>query len=82
MKTIECSVNMGSLRRAIKDLKYLIREYPQYIPARIYLGKLLYNSSRIAEAVEQWEGILIRDPSNTEAHRYLKIVQEANLTTV
>ncbi len=82
MKSIECLVAMGSMRRAIKDLRYLIRDYPRFVPARLYLGKLLYNSSRIAEAVEQWEGVLLRDPNNSEAHSFLKIAQHASVAPV
>ncbi len=82
MKTIECLVAMGSMRRAIKDLRYLIRDYPRFVPARLYLGKLLYNSSRIAEAVEQWEGVLLRDPNNSEANTFLKIAQHASVAPV
>lgn len=82
MKAIECLVALGSMRRAIKDLRLLIRDYPRFTPARLYLGKLLYNSSRIAEAVEQWEGVLIRDPNNAEASSFLKIAQHASIAPV
>lgn len=80
LKTIECHVALGYMRRAIRDLRHLIREQPQFTPARLYLGKLFYNSNRIAEAVDQWENILLRDPNNVEANQFLRIAQQASLT--
>ena len=79
MKVVECLVALGSQRKALKELKFITREFPHYLPARIYLGKLFYNLSRISEAMEQWSGVLLRDPENVEAQRYTRIAQSSNL---
>ncbi len=82
MRIAEVHVQLGNADRAIKDLKSLIREYPHLIPARLKLGVIYYNSNNIAEATEQWENILIRDPQHPEALRLLKMAQAAGITSI
>lgn len=72
MRMSEVYVQMGNADRAIKDLKNLVVEYPQFIPAKNKLGAILYNEGRTREAADQWESVLMRDPQNPEANRYLK----------
>lgn len=82
LRVAEVNVQLNQTERAIKDLKGLIREYPHLIPARLKLGAIYYNSNNIAEATEQWENILIRDPQHPEALRYLKMAQAAGITSI
>lgn len=82
MRIAEVHVQLGQTERAIKDLRALIREYPHFIPARLKLGVIYYNSNNIAEATEQWENILMRDPQHPEALRYLKMAQAAGITSI
>jgi tetratricopeptide (TPR) repeat protein len=82
LRIAEVNVQLGQTERATKDLKTLIREYPHLIPARLKLGAIYYNSNNIAEATEQWESILIRDPQHPEALRYLKMAQAAGITSI
>lgn len=82
MRISEVYVHLGQSERAIKDLRALIREYPHFIPARLKLGVIYYNSNNIAEATEQWENILMRDPQHPEALRYLKMAQAAGITSI
>ncbi|MEK2689547.1 tetratricopeptide repeat protein [Bdellovibrio sp. GT3] len=82
LRVAEVNVQLNQTERAIKDLKSLIREYPHLIPARLKLGAIYYNSNNIAEATEQWENILIRDPQHPEALRYLKMAQAAGITSI
>ncbi|UYL10436.1 tetratricopeptide repeat protein [Bdellovibrio sp. SKB1291214] len=82
LRVAEVNVQLNQTDRAIKDLKSLIREYPHLIPARLKLGAIYYNSNNIAEATEQWENILIRDPQHPEALRYLKMAQAAGITSI
>lgn len=72
MRMAEVYIQMGSSDRAIKDLKNLVIEYPQFLPAKNKLGVILYNEGRMREAADQWESVLMRDPQNPEATRYLK----------
>lgn len=82
LRIAEVYVQLGQTDKAIKDLKALVREYPHLIPARLKLGAVYYNSNNIAEATEQWENILIRDPQHPEALRYLKMAQAAGITSI
>jgi len=82
MRIAEVHVQLGQTERAVKDLRALIREYPHFIPARLKLGVIYYNSNNIAEATEQWENILMRDPQHPEALRYLKMAQAAGITSI
>ncbi|MBX2987974.1 MAG: tetratricopeptide repeat protein [Bdellovibrionaceae bacterium] len=82
MRIADAHVHLGQTDRAIKDLRALVREYPHLVPSRLKLGLVLYNSNNIAEAVEQWENVLIRDPENPEALRYLKMAQAAGITSL
>lgn len=82
MRITECYVKMGDPERAIKDLKGLIREYPQFLPARMKLGIIYYNLNNLAEATEQWEALLAREPGHAEAKKYLRMAQAAGITTL
>ena len=82
MRLSEIYSQMGEHDRAIKDLKNLIREYPTLTTARLKLGLILYNQNRIAEAVEQWENILLRDAQHPEALRYIKMAQATGITSL
>lgn len=82
LRLADVLVQMGQTDRAIKDLKALLREYPHLTGARLKLGLVLYNSNNVADAVEQWENILMRDPENPEALKYLKMAQAAGITSL
>jgi tetratricopeptide (TPR) repeat protein len=82
MRIAECYVKMGDPDRAVRELKSLIREYPQFIPARLKLGVIYYNMNNLAEATEQWENILLRDPHHPEALQNLKMANAAGITTI
>ncbi len=82
MRIAECHVKLGDSDRAIRELKALIREYPQFIPARLKLGVIYYNLNNLAEATEQWENILLRDPKHSEANQYLRMANAAGITTL
>lgn len=82
MRLCEVFVQLGDFDRAIRDLRSLIREYPQFTQARLKLGSVYYQTGKIAEAVEQWENILARDPNNAEAARYVRMAQAAGITEI
>lgn len=82
MRIAEVHVQLGQNDRAVKDLRSLIREYPHFVPARLKLGAIYYNSNNIAEATEQWENVLMRDPQHPEALRFLKMAQAAGITSI
>jgi tetratricopeptide (TPR) repeat protein len=82
MRIAECFVKMGDTAKASKTLQTLLREYPHYNPARLKLGIIYYNNQNLAEATQQWENILLRDPRHAEALKYLKMAQTVGITTL
>ncbi len=75
MKIVECFARLGEPEKAKKELRSLVKDYPGFLSARLRLGKLLYESGDVADAVEQWEAALHRDPNNNEAQRLLRQAQ-------
>ena len=75
MKIVECYVRLGSPERAIKELKDLVRDFPGFLNARVRLGRLLFDSSDVAHAIDQWEAVLQKDPSHSEAQRLIRQAQ-------
>lgn len=75
MKIVETLTRLEQPDKAAKELRGLIRDYPGFLNARIRLGKLLYESSDLAAAIEQWEAVLHRDPSHEECKRLLRQAQ-------
>lgn len=82
MKIAECFVQKNDTEQAIKELKALVKEYPRFTPARLRLGVLFYNANKVLEAVEFWEGVLLRDPENPEAKKYIRLAQETGMTSL
>ena len=78
LKIADAFVKKGESRHAVRELKNVIRDYPQYIPGRIKLGIVLYNSQNIQEAVQTWESVLSRDPDNQEAKNFIRIAQRSD----
>ncbi len=82
MRLTECFVKLGEISKAIHNLQALLTEYPQFNPARLRLGIIFYNNQQIAEATEQWENILLRDPQHAEAIKYLDMAQAMGVTSL
>jgi len=80
MKVIECLIKNDDEGRAARELKSLVQEFPQFIPARLKLGLMYFNAKKTIEAVEQWESVLLRDPDHPVAIRYLQMAQESGST--
>jgi cytochrome c-type biogenesis protein CcmH/NrfG len=75
MKIVETLGRMGQPEKSIKELRGLIRDYPGFLNARVRLGKMLYEASDVAGAIEQWEAVTARDPAHEEAKQLLRQAQ-------
>lgn len=82
MKIADCLIKTQRIQKAIQELQLLLREYPQANEARLKLGTIYYQMNRTYEAVEEWEKILIRDPGNLEAKKYIQLAKEAGITDI
>ena len=82
MRIAECFVKLGDTQKAIRCLQSMLRDYPHFNQARLKLGIIFYNLHQVAEATEQWENILLRDPKHSEAKKYLKMAQTVGITSL
>ena len=83
MKVVETYLRRNSgddASMAVRELKSLTAEYPHFIPARLKLGLMYYNSRNVVAAIEQWETILLRDPDHPVAQKYLQMAQASGST--
>jgi len=83
MKIVECHLRRNSgddQAEAMRELKSLTNEYPTFVPARLKLGLLYYNSRQVVAAIEQWETVLLRDPEHPVALKYLQMAQQTGST--
>ncbi len=76
----ECFIKLGQRDKALRELKTLVKEFPQFIPGRNKLASVLYEANKVSEAMEHWEAVLEKDPRNPEATRNLKMVQTPQLS--
>ena len=77
MKLVECYLKMSEIDRAVSLLKQIISTSPQFTQARLKLGLVYYKTNKSVEAIEQWENVLLKDPQNAIAKRYLQMSQES-----
>jgi len=82
IKSAKCLEKTGSTKMAIEKLKDVKSTYPEYIPARLTLGMLYFNTHQIPEAVSEWESVIKREPKNKEAKLYLKVASQTQMTTL
>lgn len=83
MKVVECYLRRNDgddSKNAVRELKSLTQDYPHFIPARLKLGLIYYNSRNVVAAIEQWETILLRDPDHPVAQKYLQMAQASGST--
>jgi tetratricopeptide (TPR) repeat protein len=79
MRQAECYIKLNESDKAIRELRALVKDYPHYSSARHKLGIILYNQNKIAEAIEQWEAVLVKDPKNQDALKYIKMAKSRGL---
>lgn len=82
LRIADLYTKLGQDSRAIKELKTLIALHPQFIAAKLRLGLVLYGLNKLTEAVDQWESVLLRDPMNPEAQKYLRMARAASAKTI
>lgn len=75
LRMAEVFYQMNDIDRAIQELKIIIRNYPQSAAPRLKLGIIHFNRNQLAEAKEQWEHVLMRDPSHPDATKYIKMAE-------
>ncbi|MCK5688954.1 tetratricopeptide repeat protein [Myxococcota bacterium] len=59
---------------AIEELQQAISDKPYFLPARIQLGVCYYSMQEREKAIHAWNEVLEKDPKNTQAITYLKLI--------
>lgn len=80
LKIIDALTNKGELGQAFREIRQLVQEQPMNHKARLKFGFMLYQAKRVADAIDQWETILLRDPENPQAKEYLRMARDADET--
>lgn len=80
MKIVECHLSLNERPKAIKELLDLIRQYPNFLSARIKLGRQYFDNGQVILAIEAWEAVLAKDPEHAEAKRLLRQAQAKEST--
>jgi cytochrome c-type biogenesis protein CcmH/NrfG len=75
LKIVECFLRLQETEKALRELRALIKEYSGFLSARVRLGKILFDGGDVEGAIEQWEAVVHRDASHTEAQRLLRQAQ-------
>ena len=75
MKIVDVFINGNEYDKAIKELKEVIEDQPDYIAARIRLGQVYYEQKNVPKAIQEWESVLIRKPNHPVASKFLKQAQ-------
>lgn len=75
MRIADCYMKMSEWDKAAKELRGIIKEYPNYVGAKFKLGLVFYNMGRVTDAIETWETVLMMEPNHQETLRHLKMAQ-------
>jgi tetratricopeptide (TPR) repeat protein len=71
-------VESANPMEGILELRQLADEFPDYTPARLYLGHFSLQSGQTEKAVEHFERVLEIEPENAEAHWQLGFIHYGN----
>ncbi len=80
LKVVEALAAKGELGQAFKEIRQIVQEQPANHAARLKFGFMLYQAKRVADAIDQWETILLRDPDHPQAKEYMRMTRDADDT--
>lgn len=67
VKIADSYSRIGESQKAIRELKEVLFIDSDHTMARLKLAELYARNNRIAEAIDQWEAVLLKEPNNREA---------------
>jgi tetratricopeptide (TPR) repeat protein len=82
MKIAEIFTAQKNTSAAMKEFRAIVRENPEFVAARLKLGKVYYDAAQIPEAIEQWEYALRFEPNNSTARDFLRLAQTVQVTSL
>ena len=75
LKLANAYMDAGDLEVALEQLSHILKEQPDYFPARVRYGLALYSLNRPEEAKAEWEYVLQRNPDNRLAKMYINLLE-------
>lgn len=79
IKVSECFVRNQQPEEAIDELLTYLKRFPDSLQVRLKLGQIYFNHDEGTLAVDQWENVLMRDPDNQIARKYLRMAFDAGM---
>lgn len=72
----------GQSDKAFEELNRLIKDFPDYTPARIHLAMLYYASGNVVDAQMELAQAHQQDPSNPQVKMYMALTHSATESTL
>lgn len=82
LKVVDSYIGKGEIGIAFKEIRQIVAENPNNSQARLKFGMMLFQAKRVADAIDQWETILLRDPDHPQAKECLRRAREADETVM
>ena len=80
LKIADIFYSMGQPTKVISELKLIIKDDRDYLPAKLRLGDLYYEMKQITLAVAQWEQILRKHAGHPLALKRLEQANQSSMT--
>ncbi|HRK06241.1 MAG TPA: tetratricopeptide repeat protein [Pseudobdellovibrionaceae bacterium] len=77
LKRVEALERKGEIGTAFREIRQIVQENSQHHEARLKFGLMLFKAKRVADAIDQWETILLRDPDHPGARDCIRRAREA-----
>jgi len=74
-KLATAMMDAGNVSNAVIELKKVLKERPNYIPASMNLGLCYFKMNKFDEARKIWEKVAKEDPENKFVPLYLKMLE-------
>jgi tetratricopeptide (TPR) repeat protein len=65
----------GLPHRALTEFRRIQRHHEDFLEAAVQAGLTLYTLGRADEAVREWEAVLVKDATRSDAQMYLRLVR-------
>jgi len=66
----------GERQAAITQLKRILQDRPNFLPAHLNLGVMYYSMGQAEDARRHWQEALRLDPDNKSCHMYLSMLEK------
>jgi len=75
LKLANAYMDGGNLEMALEQCHHILQKQPDYFPARVRYGLVLYSLNRTTEAKAAWEYVLQKNPNHRVAKMYMNLIK-------